>query len=126
MRIRMLEERTGPRYDDRSWPPPGAEFDVPDEEGAGLCAQGAAVPVAVLDAGVETRADAPPEPEPEPEPGPEAEPEPEPEPVAEAEVVKPAAAASKADWAAYATARGMAEAAAQSATKNDLIAEYGG
>lgn len=46
MKIRMLEQRTGPRYDGREWPGYGGEIDVPDEEGAGLCAQGAAVPVA--------------------------------------------------------------------------------
>jgi hypothetical protein len=55
MKIRMLEQRSGPRYDGRSWPLPGADFDVPDEEGAGLCAQGSAVPVAVKDADVEER-----------------------------------------------------------------------
>lgn len=55
MRIRMLVEKTGPRYDGRSWPGPGGEIDVPDEEGAGLCAQGDAAPVAQKDADVETR-----------------------------------------------------------------------
>ena len=55
MKIRMTEHRSGGRYDGREWPPVGVDFDVPDEEGAGLCAQGSAVPVAVKDAGVEER-----------------------------------------------------------------------
>lgn len=55
MRIRMLVEKTGPRYDGRPWPGPGGEIDVPDEEGAGLCAQGDAAPVAQPDADTETR-----------------------------------------------------------------------
>jgi hypothetical protein len=55
MKIRMTEHRSGGRYDGRTWPPVGEDFDVPDEEGAGLCAQGSAVPVAVKDAGVEER-----------------------------------------------------------------------
>ena len=55
MRIRMLVEKTGPRHDGRFWPGPGGEIDVPDEEGAALCAQGDAAPVAQPDADVETR-----------------------------------------------------------------------
>jgi hypothetical protein len=51
----MLEHRSGPRYDGRSWPLVGVDFDVPDDEGAGLCAQGSAIPVAVKDADVEVR-----------------------------------------------------------------------
>ena len=53
MKIRMVIERTGPRYDQRSWPLPGGVIDVPDEEGAHLCAVGEAVPV------VEERAENP-------------------------------------------------------------------
>ena len=59
MKIRMIEQRSGGRYDGRTWPPVGEDFDVPDEEGAGLCAQGSAIPVAVRDAGVEERAEKP-------------------------------------------------------------------
>ena len=55
MRIRMLVEKTGPRHDYRSWPGPGGEIDVDDEEGAVLCAQGDAAPVAQPDKDVETR-----------------------------------------------------------------------
>ena len=58
MRIRMLVEKTGPRYDGRMWPYTGGEIDVPDDEGAALCAQGDAAPVVVKDADVETRAEA--------------------------------------------------------------------
>ena len=57
MRIRMLVEKTGPRYDGRMWPYPGGEIDVPDDEGAALCAQGDAAPVA-QQAPVESRAGA--------------------------------------------------------------------
>jgi hypothetical protein len=46
MRIRMLEARTGPRWDGRPWPGFGGEIDVDDEEGAAVCAAGWAVPVA--------------------------------------------------------------------------------
>ena len=55
MRIRMLVEKTGPRYDGQSWPGPGGEIDVPDEEGAALCEHGDAAPVARPDADVEKR-----------------------------------------------------------------------
>jgi hypothetical protein len=46
VKIRMLEERTGPRHDGRMWPPVGGEIDVDDEEGAAVCAAGWAQPVA--------------------------------------------------------------------------------
>ena len=55
MKIRMIEQRSGGRYDGRAWPAVGEDFDVPDDEGAGLCAQGSAIPVAVKDADVEER-----------------------------------------------------------------------
>ena len=42
MRIRMLHQRTGGRYDNQPWPERGGELDVPDEEGAALCEQGIA------------------------------------------------------------------------------------
>lgn len=41
-RIRMLEQYSGPRYDGRSWPTAGTEFEVDDEEAAGLVRQGVA------------------------------------------------------------------------------------
>lgn len=48
----------GPR-DGADWPPPGGELEVPDDEGAQLCASGLADPVPVDD--IETAV--PPEPE---------------------------------------------------------------
>jgi hypothetical protein len=96
MKIRMTEHRSGGRYDGRPWPRVGEDFDVPDEEGAGLCAQGSAVPVAVKDTGVEERGDA-----------------------------KPAQNAPKAAWVAHAVAQGMAEGEAAGMSKADLIAALG-
>ena len=54
MKIRMVEERTGPRWDARAWPPVGGEIDVDDAEGAAVCGAGWAIPVP-QDAKVETR-----------------------------------------------------------------------
>lgn len=45
MRIRMRRQITGTR-DGVDWPAPGGEMVVPDDEGAQLCAMGAALPVA--------------------------------------------------------------------------------
>lgn len=45
-RIRMLEQYSGPRYDGRQWPTAGVEFEVDDEEAAGLVRQGVAELVA--------------------------------------------------------------------------------
>ena len=45
MRIRMVEERHGGRYDGRAWPGVGGEWDVPDAEARDLISRGAAVPV---------------------------------------------------------------------------------
>lgn len=47
MRIRMKGVIAGPR-NGVDWPPVGGELDVPDEEGASLCASGLAEPVAVV------------------------------------------------------------------------------
>jgi len=104
----MIEQRSGGRYDGRVWPPVGEDFDVPDEEGAGLCAQGSAIPVAVMDAGVEVRGAEKPAEAPEP-PG----------------DARPAANAPKAAWVAYAAAQGMAEDEAAGMSKADLIAALG-
>jgi hypothetical protein len=104
MKIRMTEHRSGGRYDGRPWPPVGEDFDVPDDEGAGLCAQGSAIPVAAWDAGVEERAESPAE-------APEGAP-----------VTRPAQGAPKAAWVAYATAQGMAEGEARGMSKAGLIA----
>ena len=45
MKIRMTEERTGPRHDGQPWPPVGGEIEVADDEGAAVCEHGWAVPV---------------------------------------------------------------------------------
>lgn len=46
MRVRMLIQLTGTR-DGVRWPSRGGEVDLPDREGAKLCAAGYAEPVAV-------------------------------------------------------------------------------
>lgn len=46
MRVRMKVSISGAR-DGQSWPPIGGEVDLPDQEGADMCAAGMAVPVAV-------------------------------------------------------------------------------
>lgn len=45
VKIKMTQQITGTR-DGSPWPAPGGELVVPDAEGAELCAQGLAVPVA--------------------------------------------------------------------------------
>ena len=101
----MTEERTGPRWDNRAWPPVGGEIDVDPEEGAGICAAGWAVPVAdeqraetpedTLNAAEETRSG-------------------------------PAVNDPKAAWVAHATGQGVAPADAEAMTKQQLIDHYGG
>lgn len=44
MKIRMKGDITGTRNGEQ-WPRPGGELDVPDDEGATLCASGMAEPV---------------------------------------------------------------------------------
>jgi hypothetical protein len=109
VKIRMIAQRTGPRYDGRPWPGPGGEINVPDEEGRALCAQGDAVPVAQPDVDVEKRHDPPPAP-------------PAPEPPASG---KPAVNAPKADWVAYAESKGLASADADAMTKEQLVKRFG-
>lgn len=140
MRIRMLAERTGPRWDGQAWPPVGGEIDVPDDEGMGLCAQGIAVPVAV------SKAEVPEKPDPAvemrasvqavavagvgaaeaPEPG--AAPEPDmrmaSEPQAAEPLAKPIAHAPKAEWVDFAASHGFDRSVAESMTKADLIARF--
>ncbi|MET9086160.1 hypothetical protein ABZX77_30515 [Streptomyces sp. NPDC004237] len=52
MRVRMKADVSGSR-NGVAWPPRGALMDVPDDEGAQLCAAGIAVPAAEADADVE-------------------------------------------------------------------------
>ncbi len=105
MRIRLVVDKTGLRWDGQDWPPHGGEINVPDDEGAALCAQGDAVPVAQPDAPAET-----------PESALEAATE-----LRGQEPAPPSARASRGDWAAYAIARGMDSGEAEAMTKADLI-----
>lgn len=45
MKVKMKVSVSGPRHDGGDWPRMGVEMDVPDWEGAELCASGLAVPV---------------------------------------------------------------------------------
>lgn len=54
MRIRMKVSISGPRFTGEDWPPRGGVLDVPDSEGADLCASGLAVLVPLPPAEVET------------------------------------------------------------------------
>lgn len=49
MRVRLVVDRSGTRWDGQDWPARGGEIDVPDDEGAALCEHGIAVPVAVTE-----------------------------------------------------------------------------
>jgi hypothetical protein len=125
--IQFIYQMSGGRYDDRAFPPPWTDFEVPDEEGNGLIYCGAAVRV--------TRAAAP---EPEPEPVKLSEPvsepvlessfrrAPEPEPAVVKELPQPAPADPKAAWVDYAVSRGATRAEAEDQTKAQLQAMYGG
>lgn len=53
MKIRMKADISGSR-NGKAWPRRGCVVDVPDAEGADLCAAGLAEPVGKKDAGVET------------------------------------------------------------------------
>jgi hypothetical protein len=118
----MLVEKTGPRYDYRSWPGPGGEIDVPDDEGAALCSQGDAQPVARLDEDVELRqepaqvqtqvGEAQAAESPVQAPGPAA-------------PVKPAVNAPKAAWVDYAAGHGYSRDDANAMNKADLITALG-
>lgn len=46
MKVHMTTQMSGSRPDGNRWPQPGTDFEVSDEEGAQLCANGIAVPVA--------------------------------------------------------------------------------
>jgi hypothetical protein len=113
MRIRLVEERTGPRYDGRRWPGVGVPFDVPDDEGAALCAHGIAEEVA---AGLPVTAAVAAEPE-AAETAPAS-------PAAQAPV-PPRVNAPRADWAAHAIGQGAEPETVDEMTKAALIAQYG-
>jgi hypothetical protein len=46
--VAMVHQMSGGRYDDRQWPPPGFEFEVPDWEGEGLVRSNSAVKIREL------------------------------------------------------------------------------
>lgn len=123
MIIKMVYEMSGGRYDDRAWPPTWTDFEVPDAEGEGLVACGAAIYVAASAAPASV-------PAPEPvvakaAPVPEPVEEPASEPVV-AEVKQPAPADAKLAWVNYAVSRGASRAEAEDSTKSQLQAAYGG
>ena len=95
MKVRMVAQRTGPRYDGQDWPGPGGEIDLPEEEAGALVAAGDAVQL----------------------PGPEPEEARVPD--------RPIVNAPKEDWVAYAVSQGTDPAAAEAMTKADLLAQYG-
>jgi hypothetical protein len=121
----MVQERTGPRWDNRAWPPAGGEIYVEDEEGAAICGAGWAVPVPeqrktetpedTLNVATETRtAESPAEPVSEP-----AVPEPAPVPAV------PAVNDPKGAWVDHAVAQGASKDAAEAMSKSALIRQYG-
>lgn len=110
MKIRMVQERTGPRHDGRPWPPVGGEIDVDGEEGAAVCAAGWAVPVAEPQKAVET-----------PEQPLEAQTE-----TRASSGGAPAVNAPKSDWVAYAVSIGVGQDEAEALTKQQLVGRYGG
>jgi hypothetical protein len=54
MKVQMKVVMSGTR-NGANWPLPGEELEVPDEEGANMCANGLAIPVTRKNKGVETR-----------------------------------------------------------------------
>lgn len=133
MIVQMIVQMSGGRYDDRQWPLPWHDFEVPDDEGRGLIRCGAAMevvgavrPEPAVPAAVPAAIT---------EPGPavpaamaEPEPVPVPEPAAEvpAEVPVPVPGDPKAAWVDYAVSQGTARAEAEDMTKAQLQAAYGG
>ena len=123
MHIRMVQERTGGRWDGRPWPPVGGTIDVIDEEGAAICAAGWAVPVVTEKRKTETPEDtlkvseetreAPPEPV-----APS-------RPAAASASSPPAVNDPKSAWVAHAVSRGAQAAYAETLTKQQLIERYG-
>jgi hypothetical protein len=122
MRIRLVVDKTGPRWDGQDWPVRGGEIDVPDDEGMALCGQGDAVPVIIdevetpenpLVASTEVRwAEAAAD-----EPGESDEPaELESKPVA-----RPIVNSPKADWVEHAVTQGIDRAEAEAMKKSELI-----
>lgn len=133
----MIVQMSGGRYDDRSWPTPWVDFEVPDEEGRGLIRCGAAMEVVGTP---ETAAEPAQEPAPEPVvpaapaweglPSSSNDPAPVPAPAmaktAIDEAYVPVPADPKAAWVEYAVSRGASQGEAEGMTKAQLQAAYGG
>lgn len=125
MKIRMVQERTGPRWDGRAWPPVGGEIYVDDDEGAAVCGSGWAVPVPeqrkvetpedTLTVATETRA-------------PESPAEPVSEPAAAEDApaaAPPAVNDPKAAWVDHAVTQGTSRDEAEAMSKSALIRQFG-
>ena len=132
MIVQMIYQMSGGRYDDRTWPLPWHDFEVPDDEGRGLIRCGAAMevvgtikapagtPATPADPGKAAVAPSPPRVSPElADPAPAKAP-------AEVEMPQPAPGDPKSDWVDYAVSRGAARAEADERTKTQLQAVYGG
>lgn len=129
MIVRMTTQMSGGRYDDRSWPTPWVNFEVPDEEGRGLVAAGVALEVVlppeakaplrsltVTPESAQASATASALPPPSPPP---------PAPPVTEEVPQPRPADPKDAWVEYAVSRGVSKAEAEAMTKAQLQAAYG-
>lgn len=131
MIVQMIVQMSGGRYDDRQWPLPWHDFEVPDDEGRGLIRCGAAMEVVGAVRPESAVPAAVPAVMAEPEPAvPAAMAEPEsaltPEPAVVKELAPPAPGDPKAAWVDYAVSQGTARAEAEDMTKAQLQAVYGG
>lgn len=144
MIIQMIVQMSGGRYDDRTWPLPWHDFEVPDDEGRGLIRCGAAMEVVGALATKATPAPpvkaapsvkAMPAPSVKAAPVAPAKADPVPSvqavPVApakapEAEMPQPAPGDPRSAWIDYAVSRGAPRAEANERTKTQLQAVYGG
>jgi hypothetical protein len=132
MIIQMTVQMSGGRYDDRQWPAPWRNFEVPDEEGRGLIRCGAAMEVVSDDSAPEQD-----QPEPIQQPvGPPYTASPQTpsltaEEIAaaqaqEAAKTQPAPGDPKASWVEHAVKQGLSQDEAEGKTKAQLQQEYGG
>lgn len=131
MIVQMVYQMSGGRYDDRRWPVPWTDFEVPDDEGHGLVRCGAAmevvgtvVPVAAKSVPAAASV-AVPAAEPDAPVVPAAPAE---EIVAElfSEPAAPRPSDPKQDWVEYAVSRGAPRSEAENQTKVQLQIAYGG
>jgi hypothetical protein len=137
MIIQMAWQMSGGRYDDRSWPPPWTDFEVPDEEGRGLVNCGAAIevpqleplmlksvplqPVPVTATAVATSAGGDSGGDDEEDPG-----QPAGSPVTGNAPALPAPGDPKSAWVDYAVSQGFSEDEANAMTKTHLLQALGG